>query len=1202
MKVIKGFLAVCLLLALFIAALPTLLSTSKGTQWLTQQIENALQVKVELKSLQLGWIGEQSITGLNIEKPGQYHLHLDRGYSSASLLRWFCPGISLGILEVDSPVFEYELPADYHLNHPSEPLNKEKNSSSVPLFLLRPLEVKLNGGHISCRGPDFTSELQKLSLYFHLQGANKPVELDVKGFTSAGKQEGLVHLQMMTAQAMNPLPTLVAHLDIEHFPLEVLSGFVPHTFVPALQEWAQKPLELKADFQQVDKTGKYELHIDSLPLKASIKLRVVDNNMTLIEPAQGQLQLSSHVGKLLALDEVSIPMITSGVKAQWEVSQFEVSLTKLRDWKMRSNLKIDTLTLTRAGVNGSIGPLQASLNRQDKIDIQLRSLAPQSSKYSIQAIFSDQFSLDFLQTMDFSVGPLSRADLALWIDLPTLDEEALLPVLMSGHVDREGNTLKFKTQMNAPKLQMNSQGVLKERQFICQDLQLELDRFHTDDLDCQAIKLRAKDLLYNLNEPWKAFSGKIDLQVPKIQRGNLSIENVAFALKAQNSQMDIDLNSSIAKVQGRIALDKEGITFFEKTQLQLQFTKEELNKLLASSWIGSSPRVELEIEPMQLFFLKPFSAAHIQLKGICKEIAWQSLDKKIYPVGDLHIEVEGDLGFNVLTANLQSLTHQPGAEEIYLQAIVEKTNLKQIDLHMAKVPLQWVDAFVGEPQAVTGILGSSLDVQTQVQFLEGKPIKIGLDVKTPTLKTQVKTALSKESTWLLEQPCLINYTWTNDSYQFLSRDYQVPGDRVFILQDPLEMQIRLLEMEIDTNNFLEKSRVYLTAQLPKLQMLETISKRGSFLQDVELTLEQDPVEHHLAIFAKGRAGDFVSSNEFAVELDLKDIWQRKDLQSEPYFSLDQAVVHAHLQAIKFPSDLVDALARAFHTHSIGYLVCGPDITMEFDGNFSSKQGPVQMALNSQGIKVAVNGRLDGGALRLNEPIKGHLALSRSSCQKLFTDLYFLEPIFLEISDKQFFMPLFPLKKEQIYIEKIHLEVGKLECQNKGPLSLALGLLKWKNLKREKILSIWTLPIDMYVRGGGLTVQRTDFLVAEVFPLALWGRVDFMQDRVDMTLGITRSSLDQAFGLGDLPEDYMTLLPIQGTMASPGLDTTTATAKIAILAALKGNQVMGILSASNPTTFALHQLVSKVVTLPDQGKEIPASRYPIPWKQDNKQSK
>jgi hypothetical protein len=80
--------------------------------------------------------------------------------------------------------------------------------------------------------------------------------------------------------------------------------------------------------------------------------------------------------------------------------------------------------------------------------------------------------------------------------------------------------------------------------------------------------------------------------------------------------------------------------------------------------------------------------------------------------------------------------------------------------------------------------------------------------------------------------------------------------------------------------------------------------------------------------------------------------------------------------------------------------------------------------------------------------------------------------------------------------------------------------------------------------GIADISRMDMLVADLFPIAVWGKVNFIEDRINMKLGLGGQTLRNAFKLKGVPNNYYLQLSMKGNLSDPSINSNKASTKIA----------------------------------------------------------
>ncbi|MGB7977742.1 MAG: hypothetical protein WCF19_01120 [Chlamydiales bacterium] len=256
------------------------------------------------------------------------------------------------------------------------------------------------------------------------------------------------------------------------------------------------------------------------------------------------------------------------------------------------------------------------------------------------------------------------------------------------------------------------------------------------------------------------------------------------------------------------------------------------------------------------------------------------------------------------------------------------------------------------------------------------------------------------------------------------------------------------------------------------------------------------------------------------------------------------------------------------------------------GTFQMEKGrrSLDLALDSTNLRTHLKGVLTEKALTLEEPLIASIQLTPSISALLLKDAnpLFLtglsadKPAILRIEPENFSFPL-PYSLEKLAVGSATLDLGKIVCQNGPSLAAIVALLKEEALSNSSQMSAWFTPVAFNLHQGRLVTGRMDALLADSIHICTWGSIDLRKDQLDMTLGIPSDTLKKAFGIKNLPKNYVMTMPIRGSTQKPEIVTGPAVAKIAALIAASQNEILG-------------ELLSK----PKEEKEIPPAQRPLPW--------
>ena len=118
-----------------------------------------------------------------------------------------------------------------------------------------------------------------------------------------------------------------------------------------------------------------------------------------------------------------------------------------------------------------------------------------------------------------------------------------------------------------------------------------------------------------------------------------------------------------------------------------------------------------------------------------------------------------------------------------------------------------------------------------------------------------------------------------------------------------------------------------------------------------------------------------------------------------------------------------------------------------------------------------------------------------------------QPMKLTVESQGFAAPLYDLKPANISIRKASLEFGKVIFSSEAELAKVLSLLKSNN---SDTFGVWITPTYISINKGLISIQRVDLLINDRYPVAAWGDVDLVNDRVKMVIGLSGSAIQKAF--------------------------------------------------------------------------------------------
>jgi hypothetical protein len=232
------------------------------------------------------------------------------------------------------------------------------------------------------------------------------------------------------------------------------------------------------------------------------------------------------------------------------------------------------------------------------------------------------------------------------------------------------------------------------------------------------------------------------------------------------------------------------------------------------------------------------------------------------------------------------------------------------------------------------------------------------------------------------------------------------------------------------------------------------------------------------------------------------------------------------------------------------------------------------------VDVVATISIQDDKLTLNNPLTAKLALPENADTRAHGTIKF------DIDNKGLCIHLKPFSLDSMQIQSATIDPGIITLQNGGLLGSLLSFLRL-NLRSNSQVPMWFTPLYMQLKDSIITCQRTDILVSNAFPIALWGNIDLIKDRVDMRLGLSAQTLRRAFALVIINSDFLLQIPILGPVSAPRIDTAGATTRIAGLR---------LQQTPFPPTILFGSLLRATTSISDRNEPDPPppTTTPFPW--------
>lgn len=651
----------------------------------------------------------------------------------------------------------------------------------------------------------------------------------------------------------------------------------------------------------------------------------------------------------------------------------------------------------------------------------------------------------------------------------------------------------------------------------------------------------------NLPEKWENLSFKGQALLPKNTKLDLSLQSL--------QSISIILQGDLWKGRFKGAFDplKKTLTLKEPGFLSMQ-----LENLPYS--LPSLP-VQVTVQPCVI----RLDALSGTVKGLAETPAFQMGNAE---VGATSVNFTGDLKSKAVQFSLASTVDKG-------PLTADGTFIYPQDLKMkgacSKLPVASLQPFLKDGPPLLPFIGESLTTNFQVE-LSDKSNFLQLNTSSPLLT--LKAALKKNDQKLeLIEPASFNWTLTPGGYTELTK--WLKGSTTFSLSQPAVFKgaVNSLSFSID-------------------QVLSSLEYQGKVTTD-ELSFGASKVSQLLVNLSHPTP---TSPHQFQISataapqgrLSCQGSWTPPGT-ADIKFLLEQ-----------FPSSTFDFFTAPFSKFSLTTL-CGPILNLSLDTTLTNWNGPVKFDLHSANLRSSLKGTFTQGTLTLADNFHLQLDITKQLSEMFFKQMNPLDvtsvrsegPVTLEIAPQGFSYPLFPQNLSKIQVGSGRLELGKLMCHNEGNLQTTIGLLKLGQYRAGDELELWFAPLDFQIKNGTLNCERTETLIAREIQICTWGEVDFPQNSVDGILGLTAGCLKKAFGIKNLPENYVLQIPLRGTLTDVKLDKGKATTKIGALMIWQQKDAAGGM-IKGPAGKFLGESLNKLGPLPGGDQKAPPPKKPFPW--------
>jgi len=1246
-KIALSFGGVIVLAGLGLGSLPWILSTTPGTAWLCKKVNEKTGVELQVGTLSLSWFGSQQLLNVTGEQKEQQ-------------LSFSCPQItttaSLCSILLNQEIGDLILKNPHlTLSKPFKPSASLKRSSPQVAGMIPDIQIELSQfpwkGEVSIQegsmkfdAPDLDLlEFDKIQLQLHVmeskgfQGILHCVTLQ-KGVQGTIELTGSLSSanQCTFKAAITQLPTRgIDQLATLLFP--DYSGLLYNLIGPTLN--LQCSLNSQADSGSI--------HIEALSSLVMVDLAAQSSNgvLSLTQPATLECQITPSLIEKLGIKVPSLKnlKLTSPTTLQLNIAQlqspFPLNKASVDATSFQAELRLTpqtkgTLqtapfminTLTLSGSSPSFkesiswkGFCQISMQADvGELTLEGNLTQPLSdNKEGNISVATKQFPLTLLNEWGGDLGPLlgTHVDMTTSIDLNALDPHLNFSWHSSSLTIPSLNvSLKGPWKLTAPapfSYTLNPTliqgGILSELTAI----QGSIQRFELAPHNWQGLQFEA-----SLNTEKVVLQDSMNQSISSIQLilSANTLNKIAALIKSDK------LNASLSG-----SLNTEKNTFSLTQPLTAQYA-------LQLPQLTKPTNLQLAVDPFTFSLSDPLSNGvkgqffcaeaqfntaepFITLQNTVMPFQWNEKEQRL--TTQISSQTKGEEKENGSIQGQCTISPQKGSKKLELATASLEGNL-----HLSHLSSELLDIVMERPY-MSLLLGTSFsaDCHLNSTLMEQN---ISLKWTSPALKFDSSFTLN-ETGVKLQSPCPIIWNLTPEAYRTLDRLITKQRQTAFGLSAPSQFTALLSkfflpvttkeEIQLFSDRFFplafqsDQLELVGTVTNPELTFIDKSSKETLSLSNLNSSIHkitgQTPFTSTLdsAVSTQNAQSSKSGSVSCLAKVDLPQ-------GQDKTFDLSKCNAAIQLQAKQIPSRVLDLFARASgRTDQPFTTLFGPTMHLVINTDLKELSGPIQFNLNTPTTQAELSGHLVNGALLLDKPFFSQLLVTKESSQLLLKEInpldlsyiYSQSPVMLQIPEKGFYLPIYPWAPEKMSVPDASIELGKVVCRNEGNVNITLGLLKSKQFNKNQDLTLWFAPIDLSINTGVVNLERTELLIADTFDICTWGKIDLGKEYVDMTLGLTAQTLSQAFGIKNLPENYVLTIPMKGKMDNVQINTDKATAKVALLLAWQHKDIAAAFGGG-PAAAIAGDLLGAIATLPDAKANVPPPKHPFPWEigQERKQ--
>lgn len=1254
------FCAVSILLILCLL-FPLFASTPFGKQAVLNAINKRGSGKLQVEEFSLSWFKSQTIKGIVwTDQKEQMNLTCEKMTSSSPLWALLFSKHNLGQAKLFS--LQVQMKPDFSAPAIIRPITKHE-AGFLPKIKSRRKKLSFFGnieiieGSLSIFSKEISRvDFQNLNAQINIPKDQLPIHFAIIGQSSQDQIEGKFNIKAEINSVQLSKPSFDVQAKLNHFPIrgiDELCGYINPSLKGLILEAIGPSIDLDLDAKLQETNYEIQLNAHSSLISAQIQTQSQSRILSLKQPGLINFTITPLLMQKIAahFPNLSFPILKNSPEAQLSLSQLRLPFTK-EGMDYSSMAYSASFTLSEADFSSrfdasliQIQELQISSSTQRLRDTLIidstckLNHGNEHGQISVQGDFGKMSLRKFQGTAQVEIEQFPLAVIDHLFQGGQNFELLLGPALdgkISMNLNENVRQITFRASSPALKisetvLQVNDQIVLKNPFTIIYSPSLslfnqKLKNIKLSYLSPVSLNIDHLSIPSSGNLEYMQCHGKLSISKTELSdflfKQSVVIQDLNLQIQIETlKNINLFLTSSHLKAQ--IEASSNGKLFAIKTMTgQLGLSQHQLQKLFLegnSNLSFMNPvNVGFSFEPFNLS-LSENLLKNLKIAGLFNidHFSFSTRDSSsALGLKNIACKMLLDSGKETLTTSLSAENANPLlAPTLNLNLTIDHLRFDQgwdassaryqLSGDLKEFPLDVMETFLKKQGMLIPLLGPSLSMSIHST---GSQESQNISMTAASSQLQLNGSfILKNDLVELKNPLQIKYTLTKNSDAALGKWINNWRKSPFIFDQESQWTIAVDKLKIPLN---QKQWIISDASLVGSVNSEKLIFKGKTtnslieLNKIHLKIDKPNQNSSYGMDFKGLISTkSAASQEFSKE----GKWNVEALFPNDRF--EQGFANLKITIQKLPSSLLDIIYQLFGDKNWSFnKVLGETVNADLMIGLENFNGPVSMNFQSPKALFSCKGQMKEGQLFLNEPIHAQAMLTADLSKMMLkevnpfsiTSIESNHPMTLFIDSKGFAFPLFPLKKNEINVPNARIELGQVQCKNEGTFNLTLGLLK-QNFLKNSTLKLWFTPIDLNIQKGIVNIERTEILIDNSLEICSYGMVDIPQNSVDMVLGLTGQCLKKAFGIKDLPANYVLQIPMRGPIDNVKLDTKKATSKVtSLLLWQKGLAAGG--SLKGPAGAIAGELLGKLATLPDRDSKAPPPKRPFPWDEKRLSSK